>query len=72
MTRFEQIAIAFPLHAQRIAEAVYAFDPRGYEAWRDGAPDADAGWALYDAFDWSQTPEGGRYWIAIADGGRSS
>jgi hypothetical protein len=70
LTRFEQIAAAFPLHAQRIAECVAEWDPRNYEAWRDSEPDHDAGWALYDAFDWVSTPEGARYWFALANGAR--
>lgn len=68
MTRFEQIAAAFPLHCQRIAEETHAFDPNSHD-WLHSEPEQHgARWALYDAFDWSQTPEGGRYWFALAEG----
>lgn len=70
MTRFEQIARAFPLHAQRIAELAYVFDPRILDdGWLHSEPEQHgARRALYDAFDWSQTTEGGRYWYALAEG----
>jgi hypothetical protein len=69
-TRFEQIVSAFPLHAQRIAEAVYTWDPRNFERWRDSTPEhyENAGWMLCDAFDRYQTPEGFCYWRALASG----
>jgi hypothetical protein len=72
LTRFEQIAAAFPLHAQRIAEATHAFDPKGSDGWLHSEPEQHgARWALYDAFDWSQTVEGARYWYALAEGART-
>ncbi len=71
-TTFEQIAIAFRLHAQRIAECVSEFDPSGFDAWRNSAADWDARWALYEAFDWSRTIKGAGYWFTLADGARQS
>lgn len=70
MTRFEQLAAAFPNHIQRIAECVYEWDPRGYEMWRDGCgcERESAGWTLCDAFDWSRTVEGFHYWQSLAKG----
>jgi hypothetical protein len=74
VTRFQQIASAFPLHAQRIAEAAYAFDPKGANGWLHSESEVSGGarWTLYDAFDWSQTPEGSCYWYALAEGASRS
>lgn len=68
MTRFEQIAAAFPLHAQWIAECTA-------EIWLQHAADAldmqyGAGWVLRRAFNWSMTDEGFEYWNALSDGAR--
>jgi hypothetical protein len=69
LTRFEQIAAALPLHAQRIADLTYAFDPKGSDGWLHSEPEQHgARWALYDAFDWSRTSEGSSYWYALAEG----
>lgn len=66
MTRFEQIAAAFPLHCQRIAECAYQ-DGALIHIMR-GRPDQDgpAG-ALRGAFVWSRTEEGHDYWKTLAD-----
>ena len=69
MTRFEQIAVAFPLHAQRIAECTA---PGKVERWRN-APASDglpAGDILRGAFHWAGTTEGHEYWSALAAGAR--
>lgn len=71
MTRFEQIAAAFPLHAQRIAECVCETDGE----WRLERfltfphPETRAGDILQGAFLWEKTAEGWSYWNAIAHGG---
>lgn len=68
MTRFEQIAAAFPLHAQRIAELT---GPR--KEWLYGTPDTfdlkyGASAVLRSAFTWSIADEGFEYWCALSDG----
>lgn len=76
MTRFEQIAAAFPLHAQRIAEATFADyelddDVKGLD-WLYGQSecDEDASVILQRAFVWDATEEGHRYWVRLATGYR--
>lgn len=64
-TRFEQIASAFPLHAQRIAECA---GPKWLE-WSRNTPVHDgmeAGHVLRGAFHWAQTQEGHNYWRRLA------
>lgn len=68
MTNLECLATAFPLHVQRIAECVYAFDARGFDAWVIATAHLDAGWALCEAFDWTETEEGYWYWGELAAG----
>lgn len=66
-TRFEQIAAAFPLHAQRIAELCCENDQREMlfsEAYADEAPTS----TLMLGFNWSDTSEGPDYWCALYDG----
>jgi hypothetical protein len=78
LTRFEMIAAAFPLHAQRIAECVYEHNPSGAMVLRrfltDPADDFDvkrgAGAILQGAFSWDQTHEGHNYWSALRHGVR--
>jgi hypothetical protein len=67
VTRFEQIARAYPLHAQRIAELSSQAGRLEWlrePAWlhRDGRD------ALVGAFVWGFTPEGYDYWEALANG----
>jgi hypothetical protein len=69
MTRFEQIAAAFPLHAQRIAELagpVWLARARVREA----SNSLDASDILRGAFAWNFTSEGYKYWWTLADGFR--
>lgn len=66
-TRFEQIAAAFPLHAQRIAELANAAGRLEWlrePAWRYRG----ACTALVGAFLWYGTSEGYAYWEALANG----
>jgi hypothetical protein len=76
-TRFEQIAAAFPLHAQRIAECVYErWGSEGLERFRTTPSDGfnmkhGAGAVLQGAFAWDQTTEGHAYWSALANGART-
>jgi hypothetical protein len=68
-TRFEQIAAAFPLHCQRIAEATY--DEGGIGpllTLQRAAPIGNAGETLADLFYWCDTSEGHLYWRALAMG----
>lgn len=71
MTRFEQIASAFPLHAQRIAEATHQCEGAvegGLEyLFAELHDDWDAGLTLASLFYWSDTPEGHNYWRRLAD-----
>jgi hypothetical protein len=71
-TRFDQLAAAFPLHIQRIMECAseQQNSTGDVDTWRNSPPDHDAGWSLYDAFDWSRTSEGTNYWYALAEGAR--
>lgn len=66
-TRFEQIAAAFPLHAQRIAECVYEQKgDRVFDAFMwDHLVFMDA--SLIWLFQWDKTTEGADYWCALYD-----
>lgn len=76
MTRFEQIAAAFPLHAQRIAECVYEQrSANGLRIFMTAPCDEfdtkhGAGAVLQNAFLWGATGEGGQYWAALREGAR--
>lgn len=65
MTRFEQIVAAFPLHAQRIAEAA---GPKWLSRSRNHISRDSAGVELQCAFTWALTEEGHDYWSALAKG----
>jgi hypothetical protein len=75
VTRFEQIAAAFPLHCQRIAEATFQHcgDTR---LLTDQSDDFDlkqgAGAILQASFLWDHTAEGHNYWSALRHGARST
>jgi hypothetical protein len=65
VTRFEQIAAAFPLHCQRIAEIAgrrWLDRVRSMIAW------GNAGDELQCAFHWAATDEGHDYWRSLAQG----
>lgn len=68
-TRFEQIAAAFPLHAQRIAELA---GPKWLERVRarEASLSYDASDILRGAFAWRTTSEGYNYWWNLAEGFR--
>lgn len=77
MTRFEQIAAAFPLHCQRIAECVYQhnpYGPTGLANFLTAPSDAfnleHGGAVLQGAFMWEFSEEGHNYWSALANGAR--
>ena len=64
LTRFEQIARAFPLHAQRIAELAHA---SGHGA--DLTEPSEGRWKnISTLFVFAETPEGHDYWWALAFG----
>ena len=68
-TRLEALAAAYPLHVQRIAERVHHCDPsNGDEFLHSALGSGGPRWALYEAFDWSETIEGAEYWGALANG----
>lgn len=67
MTRFEQIAAAFPLHAQRIAELCTANGQRAV-LFSEALPDESASGTLIFGFEWANTTEGADYWCALYDG----
>jgi hypothetical protein len=74
MTRFEQIAAAFPLHAQRIAEETFAqTDSDWFDFWLNGPHSSHirASSVLHSSFNFSTTIEGFEYWYALADGART-
>ena len=64
-TRFEQIAAAFPLHAQRIAECVY--EQKGTSGL-DRLMCLSGHTSLLELFLWDGTEEGPDYWCALYDG----
>lgn len=72
MTRFEQIAAAFPLHAQRIAECVFESEgPEGLESFLRQTTVSRlkaSPMALAFLFDWEDTQEGYTYWDALYTG----
>ena len=71
MTRFERIAKAFPLHAQRIAELT--FEQGGvtyFEWWHEDSEQISIKRVLRGSFVWDITTEGHNYWAALANGAR--
>lgn len=68
-TRFEQIAAAFPLHAQRIAELAGPMWLARVRA-REASESLDASDILRGAFTWRTTTEGYDYWWTLAEGFR--
>lgn len=72
MTRREMIFAAFPLHAQRICEAICERSA-WFMFYLDVEPDAGEGAAqtLYRAFYWDSAAEGFDYWNALAEGSRA-
>lgn len=70
MTRFEQIASAFPLRAQRIAELARPARTWLYAPSDDFDPKRGAAAVLRRAFTWSLTDEGYDYWNALYRGAR--
>jgi hypothetical protein len=67
-TRFERIAAAYPLHAQRIAEATYNESRFGLKWLQRDAGVLSAGAILSAAFYWGNTREGNDYWCALCMG----
>lgn len=71
MTNLEQIFHSFPLHAQRIVEAIHEdrereSDPRDASAEEWLAQESGGPFVLMmTAFIWDGTPEGCEYWVAL-------
>lgn len=67
MTKFEQLAAAFPLHIQRIAEACYqrAGQERLDKLFNDPATDSPGG-TLAGLIYFDGTAEGHAYWWSLA------
>ncbi len=68
MTAFELIAAAYPLHAQRIAEAIFEHNGEKLFAEFMTRPNTwmrNAGEALQCAFCWGATVEGHEYWSRL-------
>jgi len=66
MTRFEQIAAAFPLHAQRIAELC---TENGMDTWlfSEATRNETESTTIFGGFHWDETTEGGAYWSALCN-----
>lgn len=79
MTVFEQFASAYPDHLHRIVECIYRTRPYHMADFFLQKPAfvshsqniSGAGEALYAAFSWLGTPEGLKYWRALAVGHRN-